>query len=53
VSSDRSLIQVTGDGRSVCIGRYLRPEWRPSLARELRAAVLSHRGAAVLPSSSH
>jgi uncharacterized membrane protein len=37
--SDRSLIEVAGDGRSARVGRYLRPELRPALARELRAAL--------------
>jgi len=35
----RALIEVHGQGRSVSIGRYLRPELRPLLAREIRAAV--------------
>ena len=35
----RSLIEVSGQGRRVNIGRYLRPELRPALARELRQAL--------------
>jgi uncharacterized membrane protein len=42
LSSDRSLIEVAGDGQTACVGRYLRPELRPSLARELRAALRGH-----------
>jgi uncharacterized membrane protein len=40
---DRSLIEVSGRGRSVSVGRFVRPELRPQLARELRLAL---RGAA-------
>jgi uncharacterized membrane protein len=39
LSSDRSLIEVAGDGHTACVGRYVRPELRPSLARELRFAL--------------
>jgi uncharacterized membrane protein len=38
-SSDRSLIELAGEGRRTLVGRYVRPEWRPALARELRAAL--------------
>lgn len=38
-SGDGSLIQLSGQGRSVQIGRHLRPELRPALARELRLAL--------------
>ena len=37
--SDRSLIEVSGQGRSVKVGRYVRPELRAALAREIRMAV--------------
>jgi uncharacterized membrane protein len=43
LSNDRSLIEVAGDGHTARIGRYLRPELRPSLARELRIALRAHR----------
>ena len=43
LSSDRSLIEVAGDGHTARIGRYLRPELRQSLAQELRAALRAHR----------
>lgn len=43
LSSDRSLIEVAAEGRTARIGRYLRPELRPSLAQELRAALRVHR----------
>jgi uncharacterized membrane protein len=38
-AADRSLIEVSGRGRSVNVGRYLRPELRPALAREIRRAL--------------
>ncbi len=36
---DRSLIEVSGRGRSVRVGRYVRPELRPVLAQEIRRAL--------------
>ena len=36
---DLSLIEVSGQGRRVIVGRYLRPELRPQLAREIRRAL--------------
>jgi uncharacterized membrane protein len=39
--SDRSLIEVSGQGRSVRVGRYVRPELRAALAREIRMALRS------------
>jgi uncharacterized membrane protein len=38
-SSDRSLIELSGQGRRVSIGRYVRPELRRPLADELRWAL--------------
>lgn len=38
-SGDGSLIQVSGQGRSVKVGRHIRPELRPALAREIRLAL--------------
>lgn len=38
-ASDRSLIEVSGQGRSVKVGRYVRPELRAALAREIRVAL--------------
>ena len=38
-SSDGSLIEVSGHGLSVQIGRHVRPELRPALAREIRLAL--------------
>lgn len=38
-AGDRSLIEVSGQGRRVNVGRYLRPELRPMLAREIRTAL--------------
>jgi uncharacterized membrane protein len=42
---DRSLIEVSGQGRRVSVGRYVRPELRPVLARELRQALRCGEGA--------
>ncbi len=39
---DGSLIEVSGQGLSVFIGRFVRPELRPVLAKEIRMAVRSH-----------
>ena len=36
---DGSLIEVSGQGRSVRVGRHVRPELRPMLAREIRFAL--------------
>jgi len=38
-AADRSLIEVSGRGRSVNVGRYVRPELRPVLAQEIRRAL--------------
>lgn len=38
-TSDRSLIEVSGHGRCVEVGRYVRPDLRPALAREIRMAL--------------
>lgn len=38
-ASDRSLIEVSSQGRSVRVGRYVRPELRAALAREIRMAL--------------
>ena len=37
---ERSLIELAGPGRRIAVGRFVRPEWREALARELRVAVL-------------
>ena len=36
---DGSLIEVSGQGRSIRVGRHIRPEHRPALAREIRRAL--------------
>jgi uncharacterized membrane protein len=36
---DQSLIEVYGQGRSISVGRFIRPELRPLLAREIRQAL--------------
>ncbi len=38
-SGDGSLIEVYGQGRRINIGRFVRPELRPALAREIRLAL--------------
>jgi uncharacterized membrane protein len=38
-SGSRSLIQLSGQGRKVNVGRYVRPELRPVLAQEIRRAL--------------
>ena len=34
-----SLVQLSGEGQTVRVGRFLRPELRPAFARELRRAL--------------
>lgn len=38
-SGDGSLIELSAQGRSVNVGRFVRPELRPMLAREIRMAL--------------
>jgi uncharacterized membrane protein len=38
-TDDRSLIELSGQGRKVHIGRHIRPELRPALAKEIRMAL--------------
>ena len=38
-NGDGSLIELSGQGRSVTVGRHVRPELRPALAREIRLAL--------------
>ena len=38
-SDERSLIELSGQGRRVNVGRFLRPELRPALAQEIRRAL--------------
>jgi uncharacterized membrane protein len=38
-SGDHSLIELSGQGRSVAVGRFVRPEHRQALAREIRRAL--------------
>lgn len=39
LSGDGSLIELSGQGRRVQVGRYVRPELRAVLAREIRMAL--------------
>jgi uncharacterized membrane protein len=48
----RSLVELSGDGRRVSVGRYVRPDQRSALANELRAA-LRQRSAAAAPPARH
>ncbi len=36
---ERSLVELSGQGQRMRVGRYIRPELRPALARELRLAL--------------
>jgi len=38
-AADSSLIALSGQGRTVLVGRFVRPELRPLLAREIRMAL--------------
>lgn len=38
-AADNSLIALSGQGRTVHVGRFVRPELRPALAREIRMAL--------------
>jgi len=38
-TGDRSLIELSGQGRKVNVGRFVRPELRPVLAQEIRRAL--------------
>lgn len=38
-AGEHSLIELSGQGRRVAVGRYVRPELRPALAREIRMAL--------------
>jgi uncharacterized membrane protein len=40
-SGDHSLIELSGQGRSIEVGRFVRPELRQVLAREIRRALRS------------
>ena len=40
-SGDLSLIELSGQGRTVEVGRFVRPELRQVLAREIRKALRS------------
>jgi uncharacterized membrane protein len=50
--AEGSLVQLAGQGRQVCIGRFVRPELRPALAQEIRAALRSVRHVAPAPHDS-
>ncbi|MCU0813207.1 MAG: DUF2244 domain-containing protein [Burkholderiaceae bacterium] len=36
-----SLVELSAEGRTARVGRYLRPEWRPALAHELRRTLVA------------
>ena len=45
VADDGSLVELSGEGRSVRVGRHVRPELRLALAQELRRALRLARSA--------
>ena len=45
VADDGSLVELSGEGRSVRVGRHVRPELRVELAQELRRALRLARAA--------
>jgi len=45
VAGDGSLVELSGEGRSVRVGRHVRPEMRVALAQELRRALRLARAA--------
>lgn len=45
VADDGSLVELSGEGRSVQVGRHVRPEMRVALAQELRRALRLARAA--------
>ncbi|MEZ0309146.1 MAG: DUF2244 domain-containing protein [Ramlibacter sp.] len=44
LAGSRSLIELSGQGRRVNVGRFVRPELRPLLAQEIRRALREARG---------
>jgi uncharacterized membrane protein len=48
-SGDRSLIELSGQGRRIAVGRFIRPELRRHLADELRQALRRSPPAAPVP----
>lgn len=38
-ADDRSLIELSGQGKTVHVGRHIRPELRQALAKEIRMAL--------------
>jgi uncharacterized membrane protein len=45
-AGEGSLVEIRGEGRRVCVGRFVRPERRAALAREIRQALREARLAA-------
>jgi len=43
---DRSLVELSGQGRRISVGRFVRPELRRALADELRTALRRYAGSA-------
>jgi uncharacterized membrane protein len=41
---DASLVELSGQGQCMRVGRYVHPQWRPALAQELRRALRSDLG---------
>jgi uncharacterized membrane protein len=51
-AGEGSLVEIRGEGRRVCVGRFVRPESRAALAREIRQALREARLAAPAPEAS-
>lgn len=45
--NEHSLLELSGEGRRIRVGRYLRPDMRQAFARELRSALRRSRAGAV------
>lgn len=45
-AGEGSLVEIRGEGQRVCVGRFVRPEGRAALAREIRQALREARQAA-------
>jgi uncharacterized membrane protein len=48
VAGQGSLVQISGGGRTVQVGRHVRPEWRAALAHEIRLALRQPPGSSEL-----
>lgn len=51
-AGEGSLVEIRGEGQRVCVGRFVRPERRAALAREIRQALREARLAAPVSEAS-